>query len=118
MVTLDTRNAFEVDFGRFTNAIDWRIARFGEFPAAARNHLRSLENKTVVSYCTGGIRCEKAAIYLRELGLENVFQLEGGILRYFEEAGNAHFQGDCFVFDEREALHADLSPTKLPAAKA
>ena len=118
VVTLDTRNAFEVDFGRFTNAIDWRIARFGEFPAAARNHLRSLENKTVVSYCTGGIRCEKAAIYLRELGLENVFQLEGGILRYFEEAGNAHFQGDCFVFDEREALHADLSPTKLPAAKA
>jgi len=63
----------------------------------------------VVSYCTGGIRCEKAAIFLRELGLTDVYQLDGGILQYFEDTGGAHFQGDCFVFDERVALAPDLS---------
>jgi UPF0176 protein len=65
----------------------------------------------VVSYCTGGIRCEKAAIYLKELGVESVYQLEGGILKYFEEVGGAHYQGDCFVFDERVGLAPDLSAT-------
>ena len=81
-------------------------------------HRAQLEGKTVVSYCTGGIRCEKAAIYLREAGLQNVWQLEGGILRYFEEAGGAHYQGGCFVFDEREALDPGLAPvaTVNPAA--
>jgi len=110
VVTLDTRNAFEADYGKFANAIDWRIQRFGEFPAAARAHLDALRGKTVVSYCTGGIRCEKAAIYLRELGLEQVYQLDGGILKYFEEVGQAHYEGGCFVFDERESLGADLQP--------
>jgi UPF0176 protein len=111
VVTLDTRNAFEVDAGAFQGAIDWRINRFGEFPAAAQAHRAELEGKTVVSYCTGGIRCEKAAIYLREMGLESVYQLEGGILKYFEEVGGAHYQGDCFVFDERVGVAADLSAT-------
>jgi UPF0176 protein len=110
VVTLDTRNAFEVDYGKFANAIDWRIQRFGEFPVAAREHLDALRGKTVVSYCTGGIRCEKAAIYLRELGLEQVYQLDGGILKYFEEVGQAHYEGGCFVFDARESLGADLQP--------
>ena len=111
VVTLDTRNAFEVDAGAFEGAIDWRITRFGEFPAAAQAHLAELKGKTVVSYCTGGIRCEKAAIYLQELGLDSVYQLEGGILKYFEEVGGAHYQGDCFVFDERVGLAPDLSAT-------
>ena len=111
VVTLDTRNAFEVDAGAFKGAIDWRITRFGEFPAAAQAHRAELEGKTVVSYCTGGIRCEKAAIYLQEMGLESVYQLEGGILKYFEEVGGAHYQGDCFVFDERVGLAPDLSAT-------
>ncbi len=111
VVTLDTRNAFEVDAGAFDGAIDWRITRFSEFPAAAQAHRAELEGKTVVSYCTGGIRCEKAAIYLREIGLESVYQLEGGILKYFEEVGGAHYRGDCFVFDERVALAPDLSAT-------
>ena len=111
VVTLDTRNAFEVDAGAFEGAIDWRITRFGEFPAAAQAHRAELEGKTVVSYCTGGIRCEKAAIYLREMGLESVYQLEGGILKYFEEVGGAHYQGDCFVFDERIGVAPDLSAT-------
>jgi UPF0176 protein len=111
VVTLDTRNAFEVDAGAFEGAIDWRISRFSEFPAAAQAHRAELEGKTVVSYCTGGIRCEKAAIYLKEIGLESVYQLEGGILKYFEEVGGAHYRGDCFVFDERVALAPDLSTT-------
>ena len=111
VVTLDTRNAFEVDHGRFAHAIDWRIAKFSEFPEALRAHRAELDGKTVVSYCTGGIRCEKAALLMREAGVENVLQLDGGILKYFEEAGGAHFEGNCFVFDERAALSDTLAPT-------
>ncbi|MBU0589890.1 MAG: sulfurtransferase [Gammaproteobacteria bacterium] len=109
VVTLDTRNAFEVDHGTFANAIDWRIDKFTEFPQALQDHKAELADKTVVSFCTGGIRCEKAAIYMRDAGLAHVYQLEGGILKYFEETGGAHYQGGCFVFDEREALGTDLS---------
>jgi len=109
LVMLDTRNAFEVDHGKFALALDWGLEKFSDFPQAAREHLADLQGKTVVSYCTGGIRCEKAAIFLRELGLKNVYQLDGGILQYFEDTGGAHFQGDCFVFDERVALTPDLS---------
>lgn len=108
VVTLDTRNAFEIDHGTFEGAIDWRIQKFSDFPQALQAHQAELQGKTVVSFCTGGIRCEKAAIYMQESGLEHVYQLEGGILKYFEESGGAHFRGECFVFDEREALGADL----------
>lgn len=110
VVTLDTRNAFEVDFGTFEHAIDWRIDKFSEFPDAVLAHQNEFEGKTVVSFCTGGIRCEKAALFMAEAGVEHVYQLEGGILKYFELAGGAHYQGSCFVFDEREALGADLTP--------
>jgi UPF0176 protein len=109
VVTLDTRNAFEVDHGTFEGAIDWRIDKFSEFPQALLDHKIDLQGKTVVSFCTGGIRCEKAAIFMREAGLDHVYQLEGGILKYFEETGGAHYQGRCFVFDEREALGTDLT---------
>ena len=109
VVMLDTRNAFEVGHGKFADALDWGLEKFSEFPQAAQDHLGELHGKTVVSYCTGGIRCEKAAIYLRELGLPDVYQLDGGILQYFEDTGGAHFEGDCFVFDERVALAPDLS---------
>lgn len=109
VVLLDTRNAFEVDYGAFEGAADWRLERFTQFPNAVRAHRAALEGKTVVSYCTGGIRCEKAAIHLREEGID-AWQLDGGILGYFEEVGGAHFTGDCFVFDEREAVGADLPP--------
>jgi UPF0176 protein len=112
VVTLDTRNAFEVDHGTFHGAIDWRIAKFTEFPAALQAHKAELADKTVVSFCTGGIRCEKAAIYMREAGLPRVFQLEGGILKYFEETGGAHYEGNCFVFDDREALDPSLAATR------
>jgi len=109
VVMLDTRNAFEVGHGKFADALDWGLEKFSEFPQAAQDHLGELQGKTVVSYCTGGIRCEKAAIFLRELGLPDVYQLDGGILQYFEDTGGAHFEGDCFVFDERVALAPDLS---------
>ena len=117
VVTLDTRNAFEVDAGTFEGAIDWRLSRFGEFPAALEAHLDALSGRTIVSFCTGGIRCEKAALLMRERGLDHDFQLEGGILRYFEETAGAApgWRGDCFVFDERVALDADLVPSS-PAA--
>ena len=111
VVTLDTRNDFEVDHGTFEGAIDWRITKFTEFPAALQAHKAELQDKTVVSFCTGGIRCEKAAILMQEVGLTHVYQLEGGILKYFEETDGAHYQGNCFVFDEREALAHDLSAT-------
>ncbi|NBX20391.1 MAG: sulfurtransferase [Betaproteobacteria bacterium] len=113
VVTLDTRNDFEVDEGTFEGAIDWRITKFTEFPDAFRAHLDELKDKTVVSFCTGGIRCEKAAILMREEGLEHVYQLEGGILKYFEETDGSHYHGGCFVFDERRALGADLQATGL-----
>lgn len=110
VVMLDTRNAFEVDAGTFSGAIDWRINKFTEFPDALREHRAELEGKTVVSFCTGGIRCEKAAIYMKELGIEHSYQLDGGILKYFEEVGNIGYEGNCFVFDERVALDPGLTP--------
>ena len=110
VVTLDTRNQFEVDCGTFAGAIDWRLNKFTEFPDAFARHQPSLQGKTVVSFCTGGIRCEKAALLMREAGLADVYQLEGGILKYFEEVGQAHFKGGCFVFDERRVLDAQLAP--------
>ena len=110
VVTLDTRNAFEVDHGRFRGAHSFRIAKFSEFPQALLEHRAELEGKTVVSYCTGGIRCEKAALLMVQAGVANVLQLDGGILRYFEVTGGKHFDGDCFVFDERRMLNDTLTP--------
>ena len=110
VVTLDTRNTYEVDAGTFRQAIDWRLEKFTEFPQAVLDHLEDLQGKTVVSFCTGGIRCEKAAIYMQEAGVKNVYQLDGGILKYFEECGQAHFDGECFVFDARRAVDSALHP--------
>lgn len=110
VIMLDTRNDFEVDVGSFKSAIDWRITKFTEFPQALQDHKQDLQGKTVVSFCTGGIRCEKAAIFMREVGVQDVYQLDGGILKYFERHGHAHFEGECFVFDERRALDPALNP--------
>lgn len=107
---LDTRNAFEVDAGAFDGALDWRISKFTEFPQALAAHREELAGHTVVSYCTGGIRCEKAAWLLQEQLDTPAYQLEGGILKYFELTGGSHYHGSCFVFDERELLAADLRP--------
>ena len=80
VLLLDTRNAFEVEHGSFRHAVHWHIARFSEFPRALLAHRAELEGRTVVSYCTGGIRCEKAALLMAEAGVPNVLQLDGGIL--------------------------------------
>ncbi|GAB3553854.1 sulfurtransferase [Noviherbaspirillum agri] len=111
VVMLDTRNAFEVDVGTFDNTIDYRIEKFSEFPEVVAQHKDELAGKTVVTFCTGGIRCEKAAIHMQDIGINSVYQLEGGILKYFEEVGGAHYTGDCFVFDHRTALNPQLQAT-------
>lgn len=111
VVMVDTRNDFEVDVGTFTNTVDYRIGKFTEFPAVIEAHKDDFAGKTVVTFCTGGIRCEKAAIHMQNIGYDNVYQLEGGILKYFEDVGGAHYDGDCFVFDYRTALNPKLEPT-------
>ena len=111
VVMMDTRNAFEVDVGSFDHTIDYRIDKFSEFPEVVAQHKDELAGKTVVTFCTGGIRCEKAAIHMQNIGFDSVYQLEGGILKYFEEVGGAHYSGDCFVFDYRTALNPQLEET-------
>ena len=108
VVMLDTRNTFEVDYGTFENALHLNIQKFTEFPDAILKQKDQLVDKTVVSFCTGGIRCEKSGLFMREIGMEHTYQLEGGILKYFEEVGSAHYKGSCFVFDQREALQPSL----------
>ncbi|MFD2366658.1 sulfurtransferase [Pseudoduganella sp. GCM10020061] len=112
VVMVETRNDFEVDVGTFENTVDYRITKFTEFPEVIEKHKDDFAGKTVVTFCTGGIRCEKAAIHMQNIGYDNVYQLEGGILKYFEEVGGAHYQGDCFVFDYRTALNPKLEPTE------
>ncbi len=113
LLLLDTRNDFEVQAGTFKGAVSWQLSRFTEFPEAVRTHADELQEKTVISFCTGGIRCEKAAIYMRSIGLDNVYQLDGGILKYFEHTGGKGYQGTCFVFDERGTLDPALRPVPL-----
>jgi UPF0176 protein len=110
IVLLDTRNDYETSLGKFRSAIDPGIKSFKEFKAAV-NALTHLKNKTIVTYCTGGIRCEKAAVYLKEEGFDNVFQLKGGILKYFEETPADHYDGECFVFDKRVSVTSTLEPS-------
>lgn len=111
VLMLDTRNTYEVDVGTFKGAIDWRISKFSEFPPLVERHASELAPFRVVSFCTGGIRCEKAAIVLQEAGVQHAVQLEGGILKYLELEGQPHWHGECFVFDERAAVDAELQPT-------
>ena len=108
---LDTRNGFEVDAGAFEAAVDWRLQKFSDFPAALAAHRAEFDGHTVVSYCTGGIRCEKATLLMQGLGLDHSYQLEGGILKYFEDTqGRAPgWRGKCFVFDERAGLDTGLA---------
>jgi RluA family pseudouridine synthase len=106
---LDTRNDFEYQTGTFKNALAIGIEDFRDFPKAVRRLPETLKEQPIVTFCTGGIRCEKAAPYLEREGFRDVYQLDGGILKYFEECGGAHYEGDCFVFDYRVALDPTLN---------
>ncbi len=105
-VLLDIRNRFESDAGRFEGAVVCEIENFRDLPAYVDN-LEELKSKNILIYCTGGIRCEKASALLRSRGFENVFQLHGGIVTYQEQFGNEHWQGECFVFDQRMTVRVD-----------
>lgn len=109
-VVIDTRNDYEFDLGTFAGAVDPHTASFREFPAWVEAHRAELEGKKVAMFCTGGIRCEKATAYVRSLGIEDVFHLKGGILKYLEDvpAGESLWQGECFVFDERVSVSHGL----------
>ncbi len=121
LLLLDTRNAFEADAGAFEGAVDWRLGKFSDFPVALAQHRAALDGHTVVSYCTGGIRCEKAALWMAGQGIEHVLQLDGGVLRYFEATaaiGTPGWRGDCVVFDDRGALDTALAPAAAQASAA
>ncbi|MDP3849794.1 MAG: sulfurtransferase [Luteolibacter sp.] len=105
---LDTRNDYEVKLGTFKGAIDPNIKTFRGFPDAVRNLPAELKDQPVVMFCTGGIRCEKAGPFMELLGFRSIYQLDGGILKYFEECGGDHYEGDCFVFDQRVGVDPAL----------
>ena len=111
IVLLDTRNTYETRLGSFQNSIELGIRTFRAFPEAVANMDESLKDKQIVMFCTGGVRCEKASVIMRDAGFTNVRQLEGGILGYFQEVGGSHWNGECFVFDKRVALKPDLTET-------
>ncbi|MFF2046453.1 sulfurtransferase [Stenotrophomonas bentonitica] len=110
VVMLDTRNTQEIEYGTFQDALVLPITKFTDLPEALAPHREALKDSTVVSFCTGGIRCEKAALWMRNDGMDNVLQLDGGILGYFEAVGGEGYDGRCFVFDERVALDPALQP--------
>lgn len=108
LTLLDTRNDYEVKLGTFENALPAGVDHFRDFPAAVARLPAELKEQTIVMFCTGGIRCEKAGPYMESQGFRNVLQLEGGILKYFEECGGAHYRGECFVFDQRVGVDPAL----------
>lgn len=110
LALLDTRNGFEIEVGAFVGAIEPGVNAFTALPDAVEVYRPELEGKRVVTYCTGGIRCEKAALYLSANGFDHVVQLDGGVLKYFEEVGPRHWRGELFVFDRRVSLKPDLKP--------
>ncbi|MGE0483340.1 MAG: rhodanese-related sulfurtransferase [Gammaproteobacteria bacterium] len=112
VLVIDTRNDYEYRIGTFTGALNPRTGHFREFPRYVADHLGEQRDRPIAIFCTGGIRCEKASAYLLQQGFEQVYQLEGGILRYLAETAPeaSAWQGDCFVFDERTAVDHQLAP--------
>ena len=108
---LDTRNDYEVKLGTFAGAVVSDIRTFREFPKAVRELPEAMKDETVVMFCTGGIRCEKAGPFMEMEGFKNIYQLDGGILKYFEECGGDHYEGECFVFDQRVGVDPALRET-------
>ncbi len=110
VMLIDTRNDYEVQIGGFKNAINPATDTFREFPQYVKDNLDPSKHKKVAMYCTGGIRCEKSTAYLKEQGFEEVFHLQGGVLKYLEEipSNESLWEGECFVFDNRVAVNHDL----------
>lgn len=112
-IVIDTRNDYEVFAGTFKGAIDPNIKRFRELPEFIEENFDPKVHKKVAMFCTGGIRCEKSTAYMLEQGFEQVFHLQGGILKYLEEVPKEQslWEGDCYVFDERVGVNHDLEPS-------
>ncbi len=110
VILIDTRNDYEVDIGTFQGAIDPKTTTFREFPAYVAKHFDKTKHKKVAMFCTGGIRCEKASSYMMEQGFEEVFHLQGGILKYLETVPESEsmWKGECFVFDQRVGVKHNL----------
>lgn len=110
VLLIDTRNDYEIEIGTFKNAVDPKTASFREFPEYVKEHLDPNQHKKVAMFCTGGIRCEKSTAYLKEQGFDEVYHLEGGILKYLEEVPEQEtmWQGECFVFDNRVSVNHQL----------
>ncbi|MCA9217495.1 MAG: sulfurtransferase [Planctomycetales bacterium] len=108
---LDVRNDYEIELGSFDNAIPAGTDHFRQFAEAIKLLPDELREKPLVTFCTGGIRCEKASPLMENAGFKNILQLDGGILKYFEECGGDHFHGECFVFDQRVAVDSKLRET-------
>jgi UPF0176 protein len=119
-VVIDTRNAYEVSLGSFRGALDPQTASFRQFPGWVDEHRANLEGRKVAMFCTGGIRCEKATAYVKALGIDEVFHLKGGILKYLEEVPHAEslWQGECFVFDERVSVAHGLEEGEAELCRA
>lgn len=111
-VLLDTRNDYETRVGSFKNAETLPMKHFRDYFQLLDQAPEDWKEKPVVTFCTGGIRCEKAVPLMKRKGFKEVYQLDGGILKYFEKIGGDHFQGDCFVFDRRVALNPKLEETE------
>ncbi|MDX2226812.1 MAG: pseudouridine synthase [Verrucomicrobiae bacterium] len=111
LTLLDTRNDYEVKLGTFKNALPLGIDHFRDFPGAVRKLPEEMKEGPIVMFCTGGIRCEKAGPFMEREGFKHILQLEGGILKYFEECGGAHYEGECFVFDKRVGVDPCLHET-------
>ena len=111
VVVIDTRNFYEVEIGKFKNAVDPKTSHFSEFPEFIKSQNYE-KDKKILMYCTGGIRCEKALVHMQQEGFKNVYQLEGGILNYLKEFPEGAWEGECFIFDHRVALDSNLEPSK------
>ena len=111
LTLLDIRNDYEVKMGTFEGALAVGIKYFRDFPSVVARLPEELKERPLVMFCTGGIRCEKAGPLMEQSGFKQVFQLDGGILKYFEECGSAHYQGECFVFDRRVGVDPELQET-------
>ena len=110
VLVVDTRNNYEVEIGTFKDAVNPNTTSFREFPAWATENIEPDKTKKIAMFCTGGIRCEKSTAYMKEQGFDEVYHLEGGILKYLEEVPKEQtlWQGECFVFDNRVAVDHDL----------